>query len=83
MAVRNALLASPGAIAGLQSFNADPLIATREAAAFLGVSIAAMVRWRRDGAGRCRVGGLVRYRRSATEAFVAAGKRKPQQLASA
>jgi hypothetical protein len=61
----------------------DPLLDETEAGAYLGgaarpISVRALQRWRLEGSGPAfvKLGRLVRYRKSALDAFITAGARR-------
>lgn len=59
----------------------DPLFDTEAGARYLAVSIPTMERWRRVGQGPswAKLGGIVRYRKSALDAFVNECTRRPHR----
>lgn len=68
-----------------RSANPDPLFDTEGAARYLcednPPSLVTMERWRRVGIGPAfvRMGGMIRYRRSALDAYIEASTRCPQR----
>jgi predicted DNA-binding transcriptional regulator AlpA len=61
--------------------NDDPLLDTAAAAAYLDSSLPTLERWRRLGTGPTwsKLGGLVRYRKSALDAFINECTRQPRR----
>ena len=54
------------------TLNTDPLFETPDGAEYLSASIPTLERWRRVGQGPdwCKMGGMVRYRRSALDRYI-------------
>jgi hypothetical protein len=63
----------------LEGFSINPLLDERDAARVLSCSIAVLRKWRllRKGPAYCRVGRLVRYRKSDLVAYLQANRVEP------
>jgi predicted DNA-binding transcriptional regulator AlpA len=63
------------------AFNDDPLLDTPVAAAYLGSSVPTLERHRRFGTGPdwVKMGGLVRYRKSALDSYIEECTRRPHR----